>query len=72
MPILHLAILCSDLGAALFGGATMRAGVLPRWFDLLLVIGGRLDIVAEYADPMVVGMYPSIELLIGSALAWMG
>jgi hypothetical protein len=50
----------------------MRGGMLPRWSGLLLVIGGLLDIMAEYTDPMLLGMYPSIELLIDSALAWIG
>lgn len=57
------------LGPLLFGIATFRAGVLPRWAGALLVLGALLVPVgaivpAEYQ--------PKIMLPVGLAMAWMG
>jgi hypothetical protein len=72
IPILHLAILASDFGAALFGVATVRAGILPRWAGIALSVAAVLDIVAEYTDPMLAGAYPLIVATFGAALVGMG
>jgi hypothetical protein len=72
IPILHVAILASDIGAALFGIATVRAAILPRWAGIALILAGLLDIVAEYTDPMLAIAYPLIVATFGAALVGMG
>jgi hypothetical protein len=57
------------LGPLLFGIATFRAGVLPRWAGALLVLGALLVPVgalvpAEYQ--------PRIMVPVGLAIAWLG
>jgi hypothetical protein len=58
------------LGGLLFGIATFRAGVLPRWAGALLAIAVLLPIVAT-------GLFPHpldriFAVPVGLALAWMG
>jgi len=62
------------LGFILFGVATMRAGVLPRWSGLLLIIG-ILFSMAE-GSPIDRALLHAIvttgHVLLGLGLAWMG
>jgi len=56
-------------GPLLFGIATFRAGILPRWAGVLLILGAVLAPVgalvpAEYQ--------PRIMIPVGLALAWLG
>jgi hypothetical protein len=58
------------LGGVLFGIATLRAGVLPRWAGVLLAVGTVLPLLASSLLP-----HPLDRILavpIGLALAWMG
>ncbi len=57
------------LGLLLFGIATFRAGVLPRWAGALLVVGGLLAPVALLLPPdhQAMVMIPN-----GLAFIWMG
>ena len=56
-------------GPLLFGIATFRAGVLPRWAGALLVLGAVLIPVGAVVPPEV---QPKIMIPVGLALAWMG
>ena len=56
-------------GPLLFGIATFRAGVLPRWAGALLVLGAVLIPVGAVVPPEV---QPKIMIPIGLAMAWMG
>jgi hypothetical protein len=40
------------VGYVLFGRATMRAGVLPRWGGLLIAIGALLYVVGAFSLPV--------------------
>jgi hypothetical protein len=57
------------LGPLLFGIATIRAGVLPRWAGALLVLGAVLVPVGALVPPE---YQPKILIPVGLALAWMG
>jgi hypothetical protein len=57
------------LGPLLFGIATFRAGVLPRWAGALLVLGAVLVPVSALVPPE---YQPKILIPVGLALAWMG
>ena len=56
-------------GPLLFGIATFRAGVLPRWASALLVLGAVLIPVGAVVPPE---YQPKIMIPVGLALAWMG
>jgi len=56
-------------GPLLFGIATFRARVLPRWAGALLVLGAVLIPVGAVVPPE---YQPKIMLPVGMALAWMG
>jgi len=56
-------------GPLLFGIATFRAKVLPRWAGALLVLGAVLVPVGAIVPPE---YQPKIMIPIGLALAWMG
>ena len=58
------------LGGLLFGIATFRAGVLPRWAAGLLVVAGPLGPVAVALLPHALERYVGMPL--GLALAWLG
>jgi cellulose synthase/poly-beta-1,6-N-acetylglucosamine synthase-like glycosyltransferase len=56
-------------GPLLFGIATFRAGVLPRWAGALLVLGAVLVPVGAVVPPE---YQPKIMIPAGLALAWLG
>jgi len=57
------------LGPLLFGIATFRAGILPRWAGALLVLGAVLVPVGALVPPE---FQPKIMLPVGLAMAWLG
>ena len=57
------------LGGVLFGIATFRAGILPRWAAALLVIGSALAPAAALLPPE---HMPKVAVPVGIALAWLG
>jgi hypothetical protein len=57
------------LGPLLFGIATFRARVFPRWAGALLVIGAALIPVGAVVPPEV---QPKIMVPVGLAFAWLG
>jgi hypothetical protein len=57
------------LGPLLFGIATFRAGVLPRWAGALLVLGAVLVPVGALVPPE---YQPKIMIPVGLAVAWLG
>ena len=58
------------LGGLLFGIATFRAGVLPRWAAGLLAVAGPLGPVAVALLPHALERYVGVPL--GLALVWLG
>lgn len=57
------------LGGLLFGIATFRAGILPRWAGALLAIG---TVMAPLAAALSLAAQPKIAIPVGVALAWLG
>jgi hypothetical protein len=57
------------LGSLLFGIATFRAAVLPRWAGALLVLGALLVPVGAIVPPE---YQPKIMIPVGLAVAWLG
>ena len=57
------------LGPLLFGIATFRARVLPRWAGALLVLGAVLVPVGALVPPE---YQPKIMIPVGLAMAWLG
>ena len=57
------------LGGLLFGIATFRAGILPRFAGALLAFG---TVLAPVAVLLPNAAQPKIAILVGLALAWMG
>ena len=57
------------LGPLLFGIATFRARVLPRWAGALLVLGAVLVPVGALVPPE---FQPKIMIPVGLAMAWLG
>lgn len=57
------------LGGLLFGIATFRAGILPRWAGALLGAGTALAPTAILFPPSLTG---AIAVPVGVALAWLG
>ncbi len=57
------------LGPLLFGIATFRARVLPRWAAALLVLGAVLVPVGAIVPPE---YQPKIMIPVGLAMAWLG
>ncbi len=58
------------IGGLLFGIATFRAGVLPRWAGGLLAVAGPLGPVAVALLPYALERYVGVPL--GLALVWLG
>ena len=56
-------------GGLLFGIATFRAGILPRWAGVLLAIGCLL---APVAAALPLESQPKVAIPVGLALAWLG
>src|SRR5215218_6040770 len=57
------------LGGLLFGIATFRAGILPRWAAGLLAVGSLMAPVAALLPPE---QEPKVAVPVGIALAWLG
>ena len=57
------------LGGLLFGIATFRAGILPRWAGILLAAGTVLGPAAILFPPE---YQPKVAVPVGLALAWLG
>ena len=57
------------LGGVLFGVATFRAGILPRWAGALLAVGTLLAPVAALLPN---SSQPKTAIPVGLALAWLG
>jgi hypothetical protein len=57
------------LGPLLFGIATFRADVLPRWAGALLAVGALLTPVSALVPPE---YQPMVMVPVGLALAWLG
>lgn len=57
------------LGGLLFGIATFRAGILPRWAGVLLAAGTVLGPAAILLPP---GLQPKVAVPVGLALVWLG
>jgi hypothetical protein len=57
------------LGGVLFGIATFRAGILPRWAGVLLAVGTVVGPVAILFPPE---LQPKVAVPVGLALAWLG
>jgi hypothetical protein len=58
------------LGGLLFGIATFRAGILPRWAAGLLAVGTTLGPVVAALLPL--ELQPKVAVPVGFALAWLG
>ncbi len=58
------------LGGLLFGIATFRAGILPRWAAGLLAVGTTLGPVVAALLPL--EHQPKVAVPMGFALAWLG
>ena len=57
------------LGGLLFGIATFRARILPRWAAVLLALG---TVLAPVAKQLSLAAQPKIAIPMGLALAWLG
>ena len=57
------------VGGLLFGIATFRAGILPRWAGILLAVGTVIGPVAILLPPE---YQPKVAVPVGLALAWLG
>jgi hypothetical protein len=57
------------LGGLLFGIATFRAGILPRWAGALLAVG---TLLAPAAGLLPNASQPKVAVPVGVALAWLG
>lgn len=57
------------LGGLLFGIATFRARILPRWAGILLAVGTTFGPVVILFPP---GYQPKVAVPVGLALAWLG
>ena len=57
------------LGGLLFGAATFRAGILPRWAGALLAVGTAIGPVAILFPPE---YQPKVAVPVGLALIWLG
>lgn len=62
--VVMVSIALFDLGWLVFGVATLRARVLPRWASLLLLIGVVLV--------GILGPFPFYAVVFGAALLWLG
>jgi hypothetical protein len=64
----QISVLLLIVGVLLFGVASLRARVLPRWAALLVLVGAAMDLVMTF-----VGVdFPFGAAVAGPGLAWMG
>src|SRR5215472_11604541 len=64
----QISVLLLIVGVLLFGVASLRARVLPRWAAVLVLVGAVLDLVMTF-----VGVdFPFAAVVAGAGLAWMG
>lgn len=70
MPVSIIGPVCLLGGLVLFGIATLRAGVLPRWAGILLSVGEVVIFIAILALPPLALLLGIMLFAIG--LAWMG
>jgi hypothetical protein len=73
--LLPVFILGFGLGWILLGVATMRAGVLPRWSGLLLIIGVTLFMISEGAPfeaTLAHTLVTAGDIIFGLGLVWIG
>jgi hypothetical protein len=57
------------LGGLLFGIATFRARILPRWAGALFAVG---TVLAPIASQLPNASQPKVAIPVGAALAWLG
>jgi cellulose synthase/poly-beta-1,6-N-acetylglucosamine synthase-like glycosyltransferase len=57
------------LGGLLFGVATFRSRILPRWAGALLAVG---TVLAPIASQLPNASQPKVAIPVGVALAWLG
>jgi len=57
------------LGGILFGIATFRARILPRWSGILLAVGTAIGPAAAFIS---LEYQPKVAVPVGAALIWMG
>jgi len=60
------------IGLVLFGLATMRAGVLPRWSGPLLILGDVVFAVGTFAGPASLIVEVLGALITCAAFVWLG
>jgi hypothetical protein len=60
------------VGLILFGTATMRAGVLPRWAGLLLILGDLVFAVGTFAGSVALIVEVLGALITCAAFVWLG
>jgi len=70
VPLGIIALICLFGGLLLFGIATLRAGVFPRWAGILLSVGAVVTFFGLSALPPLALLLGII--LLATALAWMG
>lgn len=73
--LLPIFILGFGLGWILLGVAVLRAGLLPRWSGLLLIVGVTLFVISEAVplETMTAHIFVIVgDLLFASGLVWIG
>jgi hypothetical protein len=60
------------LGLILFGAATMRAGVFPRWAGLLLIVGDVVFGAGDLFGPAAPIVYVLGAAITGAGFVWLG
>jgi hypothetical protein len=74
VPFLPVGTYLQIIGLIVFGIATARAGVFPRWAGYCLVIAALVDLPVEL--PMIgnqlMGLWPISLVFLAVGLAWMG
>lgn len=69
LPVLHVAVVGSFLGFLLYGIATVRAGVFPRWTGLVMAVSITAYTLAEYFTMLYVLALPAVLALCISLIA---